>query len=101
MSEMDYKEVEEEEGPAFTYILLNDVGDIYLLQTDPSGRVEYRRWFLFNKHECNARHLADALNFIHKTVHRYVSPKHEEKMILDAISACRPVMKKIKNMSIW
>jgi hypothetical protein len=98
MSEMDYKEIEEEEDEwHFAYLLENDFGDIYLLQTDPSGRVVYNRWFLFNKHECSERKLANAISFIHKTV----DPNYEDKIVLDAISACRPVMKKLKKMSVW
>jgi hypothetical protein len=98
MTEMDYEEVEEEEkGPAFVYLLENDFGDIYLLQTDPSGRVVYNRWFLFNKHECSVRKLANAISIIHKTV----DPIDEEKIVLDAISACRPVMRKIRKMTVW
>jgi hypothetical protein len=98
MPEMDYKEIEEEkEKWHFAYLLENDFGDIYLLQTDPSGRVVYNRWFLFNKHECSERKLANAISIIHKTV----DPIDEEKIVLDAISACRPVMKKLKKMSVW
>ncbi|WP_288007633.1 hypothetical protein [Thermofilum sp.] len=98
MTEMDYEEVEEkEEERSFAYLLESDFGDIYLLQTDPSGRVVYNKWFLFNKDECSVRKLAYAISFIHKTV----DPIDEEKIVLDAISACRPVMRKVRKMRVW
>jgi len=96
---IDEEEMEMEKGGRpFAYLLENDFGDIYLLETDPSGRVVYNRWFLFNKHECNENKLASAISFIHKTVD---NPWDKERVVLDAISACMPVMKKIRKMRVW
>ena len=93
-------EIEEERrnGHGFGYMLESDFGDIYLLQTDPSGSVVYGKWFLFNKNECSENDLAEAMYLIKKFV---PDPKSRKAIVLDAISACRPVMRKLKRTEIW
>ena len=96
---IDEEEVEmEKKEPVIAYHLESDFGDIYLYETDPSGRLVYNRYFLFNKEECNERKLASAISFIHKTVD---DPWEKEKIVFDAITACRPVMRKLRKARVW
>jgi len=74
-----------------------ETGDVHLILTDSSGRVVYRNQYLFNVYDCNEMQLARALGLIH--LHLY-EVKDAEKAVLDTISACRPVMRKLKNMEI-
>jgi hypothetical protein len=97
MSEPEYM-YEKEREPAFVYHIENDFGDIYLYETDPTGRVVYNKWFLFNKHECDELKLAYAIAYVKKTV---VDPRERKAIVLDVISSCLPVVKKIKKMKVW
>jgi hypothetical protein len=72
-------------------------GDVYLIQTDPSTRAVGDRWLLFNMNECDERKLASAMFLVHRYVY---DPEEEKKAVLDVISACRPVMRKLKSMEI-
>ena len=97
MSEPEHM-YEKEGGPAFVYHIENDFGDIYLYETDPTGRVVYDKLFLFNKHECSELDLADAIAYVKKTV---VDPQERKAIVLDVISSCLPVVKKLKKMKVW
>jgi hypothetical protein len=75
----------------------NESGDVDLIQTDSSGRFVYRRFYLFNIYDCNEMQLARALGLIHLYFH---GDEDVEKAVLDTISACRPVMRKLKSMEM-
>jgi len=90
--------MEEKRERPFVYNIENDFGDIYLVETDPTGRVVYNKWFLFNKHECSELDLAEAIAYVKKTV---VDPREKKAIVLDVISSCLPVMKKLKKIEIW
>jgi hypothetical protein len=72
-------------------------GDVYLIVSDSSGRIVYRNEFLFNVYNCNEVQLAGALGLIY---HHLYEIEDVEKAVLDTIAACRPVMRKLKNMEI-
>jgi len=75
----------------------NETGDVDLIQSDSSGRFVYRRFYLFNIYNCNEKQLARALGLIHLY---FYNDGDIEKAVLDTISACRPVMRKLRNIEI-
>jgi hypothetical protein len=83
--------------PIARIIVDNKTGDVDLIETDSSGRYVYRRHYLFNIYDCNEKQLARALGLISLYFYDDVDV---EKAVLDTISACRPVMRKLKNIEI-